>query len=125
MRFLHAGSLGVGVLISQLAGAAAPASTLQQLGAVQAAIDYCSKVDSGDIKKIERSARILLPDMSYERVTAVKNKPEFKDAYAGTASVLKNLITPADGLRLCGAVARESNDRHEPKNNEPKPEHRR
>jgi hypothetical protein len=125
MRFLHAGILGVGVLISQLAAAATPASTLQQLGAVQAAIDYCSKADAADIKKIERSARILLPDMSYERISAVKNKPEFKDAYAGTASVLKNLITPADGLRLCEAVARDSNDRHEPKSDDSKPEHRR
>ena len=110
MRFLTAGLLGVGVLISQVSTAGPPASSLQQIGAVQAAIDFCSRVDSGDSAQIEQAAKILLPDMTAARVAAARHSSEFEQAYKIIDSVLKGLA-PSEGVRLCSAAAQEK--RHE------------
>jgi hypothetical protein len=126
MRFLHAGICATVVLTGQFAAAKASASTLEQLGAVQAALDFCSKVDSKDIKEIEKAAKSLLPDMTDARVAADRNKPEFQKAYQSIAAVLKGIL-PADAERLCAAAAHPSgDDRNERKAVGPAlPEHRR
>jgi hypothetical protein len=106
MRFLPAGLLGIGMLISQLSVAGTPPSSPQQLGAVQAAVDFCTKVDSKDVKQIKREAISLLPDMTEARVNAARHDPEFQKAYQTIDSVLKGLAA-SDAVRLCVAAARE------------------
>jgi hypothetical protein len=126
MRFFHAAICATIVLTCQFAAAAASASTLEQIGAIQAALDFCSKADSKDIKEIEKAAKALLPDMTEARVAAGRNKPEFQKAYQSIESVLKG-IAPGDAERLCAAAVHpSSDDRHEPKPAGPvQPEHRR
>ena len=125
MRFLPAGLLGIGMLISQLSLAGTPASSPQQLGAVQAAVDFCTKVDSKDVKRIKREARSLLPDMTEARVDAARHHPEFQKAYQTIESVLKGLAK-SEAVHLCVAAAQEvkevNDEGHE---HEPKAEHRR
>jgi hypothetical protein len=126
MRFFHAGICATAVLICQFAAAEASASILEQIGAVQAALDFCAKVDSKDIKEIEKAAKTLLPDMTDARVAAGRSKPEFQKAYQSIESVLKGIL-PADAERLCAAATHpSSDDRHEPKTGGPEqPDHRR
>jgi hypothetical protein len=118
MRFVPAALLSVGVLVSQISVAGTPASSLQQLGAVQAAIDFCTKIDSDDVKRLERAALAVLPDMTEARVAAARHSTEFQQAYQIIDSVLKGLAT-SDGVRLCAAAAREEpgepNKDHDPK----------
>jgi hypothetical protein len=126
MRFFHAGLCAAVVLTGQFAATAASASTLEQIGAAQAVIAFCSKVDSKDSKELEKAAKSLLPDMTDARVAAGRNKPEFQKAYQSIDSVLKAIV-PADAERLCAAAVHpSSDDRHEPKPAGPvQPEHRR
>jgi hypothetical protein len=126
MRFFHAGLCATIVLTCQFAAAQASASTLEQIGAAQAVLAFCSKVDSKDIKGIETAAKTLLPDMTDARVAAGRNKPEFQKAYQSIDSVLKGIV-PADAERLCAAAVHPGSDgRHEPKSGGPvQPEHRR
>jgi hypothetical protein len=120
MRFLSAGLLGIGMLISHLSVAGTPASSPQQLAAVQAAVDFCTKMDSKDAERLERAARSVLPDMTEARVAAARHNPEFQQTYQIIDSVLKG-IDPSDAVRLCDAAAHEGKEeRHEPKK-----EHRR
>jgi hypothetical protein len=122
MRFLSAGLLCIGMLISQLSVAGTPASSTQQLAAVQAAVDFCTKVDDKDAGRIERAARTVLPDMTAARVAAARKKPEFQPTYQTIESVLKGLVA-ADAVRLCASAAQEvKEERHE---HEPNPNHRR
>jgi hypothetical protein len=106
MRFLPAGLLGVGVLLSQFAVAGTPASSAQ-LGAVQAAIDFCTKIDSKDVKQIKLQAVSVLPDMTEARVAAARHTTEFKQTYQLIDSVLKAL-SAADAARLCVAAGHQS-----------------
>jgi hypothetical protein len=126
MRFFHAATGATIVLTCQFAAAAASASTLEQIGAAQAVIAFCAKVDSKDSKELEKTAKSLLPDMTDARVTAARNKPEFQKAYQSIDSVLKGIVA-ADAERLCAAAIHPaSDDRHEPKPAGPvQPEHRR
>ena len=126
MRFFHAGICATIVLTCQFAAAAASASTLEQIGAAQAVITFCAKVDPKDSKELEKAAKTLLPDMTDARVAAGRDKPEFQKAYQSIESVLKGIV-PADAERLCAAAVHASSDgRHEPKSGGPEqPEHHR
>jgi hypothetical protein len=102
MRFLSAGFLSVGVLMAQLSVAGTPASTPEQLGAVQAAIDFCTKLDAGDRTRIERQAKLVLPDMTEARVAKSRNDPAFKKAYQTIQWVFSEMER-SDATRLCSA----------------------
>jgi hypothetical protein len=102
MRFSSAGFLSVAALMAQLSVAGTPASTPEQLGAVQAAIDFCTKLDANDHNRIERQAKLVLPDMTEERVAKARNKPEFQKACQTIRSVF-NEFAVTDATRLCAA----------------------
>jgi hypothetical protein len=100
MRFFPAALLSTAALISQLSLAETPASSNEQIGAVQAAVEFCSKVDSKDEEWIERQAKLILPDMTKARVEAARRSPEFQQAYRVIESVLKGLPLP-EAVHLC------------------------
>jgi hypothetical protein len=124
MRLLSAGLLGLGMLLSQLSVAGTPASSTQQLAAVQAAVDFCTKMDSKDAGRIERAARTVLPDMTAARVAAARKKPEFHPTYHTIGSVLEGLVA-SDAVRLCASAAQEAKEVPDEHEHEPKPNHRR
>jgi hypothetical protein len=102
MRFSSAGFLSVAALTTQLSVAGTPASTPEQLGAVQAAIDFCTKLDANDHARIEKQAKLVLPDMTEARVAKARNNPEFKKAYQ-TIQWVFNEFAVTDAARLCAA----------------------
>jgi hypothetical protein len=113
MRFFSAALLCTAALISQRSLADTPASSNEQLGAVQAAVDFCSKVDSKDEEWIERQARLILPDMTKARVAAARRTAEFQQAYRLIDSVLKGLLSP-DAAHLCAnSIEKKEHERGE------------
>jgi hypothetical protein len=100
MRFFPAALLSTAALISQLSLAETPSSSNEQVGAVQAAVEFCSKVDSKDEEWIERQARLILPDMTKARLAAARRTADFQQAYRVIESVLKGLPLP-DAVHLC------------------------
>jgi hypothetical protein len=122
MRFFSAALLSSAALISQLSLAGTPASSDEQLGAVQAAVDFCSRVVPEDRERIEKQAKLVLPDMTKARVEAARHGAKFQQAYQVIDSVLKGIELP-EAARLCASAipVRE----HEPKEHEPKEHERR
>jgi hypothetical protein len=87
--------------MSQLSQAGTPSSD-QELGAVQAAVDFCSKADPKDQERIERQAKLILPDMTKARVAAARHSAKFQQAYQVIDSVLKGIAVP-EAARLCAS----------------------
>jgi hypothetical protein len=108
LRFLPAALLGAAALMSQLSQAGTPSSD-QELGAVQAVVDFCSKADPKDQERIERQAKLILPDMTKARVAAARHSAKFQQAYQVVDSVLKGIALPeADHLCASSVPARET-----------------
>jgi hypothetical protein len=73
------------------------------LGAVQAVVDFCSKIDPKDGKRFEQQGNKVLPPMSEDRIEAARKTGDYKQAYATIQSVLKGLAS-ADASRDCAAI---------------------
>ena len=121
MRFRHTGLWCTAVLISQFALAAPPlpahrgpptsrpekarisAATAQQIGLVEAVVDFCSKADPKDKGQIERKAKELLPKMSEDTLEAVRHRADYRSAYGFIQNVLQGL-SKSDAVRNCAAI---------------------
>jgi hypothetical protein len=84
-----------------------------QLAGLQAAIDYCAKVDPQNSSRFEKAVLSMLPDMTASRIAAARRTAQFGQTYAAIGAVLKGLA-PSDGVRLCAAAVRD--DDHERRN---------
>ena len=121
MSFRHVVLLCTAALISQFALATPPppahgapltsrpdkarisAATAQQIGLVEAVVDFCSKADPKDKGQIERKAKELLPKMSEDSLEAVRHRAEYHSAYGLIQNVLQGL-SKSDAVRNCAAV---------------------
>jgi hypothetical protein len=75
----------------------------QQIGMVEAVVDFCSKADPADKGRVQRKAKELLPKLSEDRLEAVRHRSDYHSAYEFIHSVLEGL-SKADAVRNCAAV---------------------
>jgi hypothetical protein len=121
MRFRHAAFICATALISQFALAAPPQTAhgaplashshpekiptpiVQEMGVVEAVVEFCSKVEPKDKEQLERKARELLPKMSEDAREAARHTSEYHTAFGLVQSILQGLSKP-DAERNCLAV---------------------
>jgi hypothetical protein len=75
----------------------------QQLGAVQAVVDFCSRVDPRHDKQFEQQARRALPNIRDDDLDRARHNPAYQQTYQIVASVLKGLSLQ-DAARDCAAI---------------------
>ena len=93
--------LCVAALIPQLALSETPPSS-QQRGAVQAVVDFCSRVDPKDEKRFEDQAKVLLRNLKEDHSEVAQRSAEYQQAYRTIESVLNEFPLP-DAVRACAA----------------------
>lgn len=121
MSFRHTVLLCAAALISQFALAATPpiahgaplksrpttnpipTPVVQEVGVVEAVVDFCSKADPADKKQFERKGEQMLPKLSDDSLERIRRLPEYHTAYQFLQSVLQSL-SKADAERNCLAI---------------------
>ena len=121
MSFRHTVLLCAAALISQFALAATPPAAhgppsmsrpttnqvptpvVQQVGLVEAVVDFCSKADPADKKLFERKGKQMLPKLSEDSLEKIRRRAEYRTAYQFLQSVLQSL-SKADAKRNCLAI---------------------
>jgi hypothetical protein len=102
MRFRHTALLCAAALIPALASAG-PASNAAEFGAVEAVVDFCSRVDPSLEKQFQRQAKLTLPKMTDDGLEDVRHTSQYRQAYQLVESVLKQLSL-TDAARDCAAL---------------------
>lgn len=69
----------------------AKAPNLGQLGAEQAVLDFCSRVDSSDEKGFEAEGRTAFAGIRSDSIEKIRASAQYKDAYAQIGSVVGEL----------------------------------
>lgn len=80
-----------------------PTPIVQEIGVVDAVVEFCSKVEPKDKEQLERKAKEILPKMSEEAREAARHTGEYHTAHGLAQSILEGLSKP-DAERNCLAV---------------------
>jgi hypothetical protein len=75
----------------------------QDVGLVDAVVEFCSKVEPMDKAQFERKGRQMLPRMSQDSLEAARRSSEYHAARGFLQPVLEGLSTP-DAVHNCLAV---------------------
>ena len=103
MRFRYTVSLCAAALIPHFASARTPTAIAQEIGVVDAVVDFCSKVDPTDKDQFERKGKQVLPKMSEDSLERARRSADYHAAYVSMQSVLQGLSKP-DAVRDCAAT---------------------
>jgi hypothetical protein len=121
MSFRHTLLMCAAALISQFALAATPPTAhgaplmsrpttnqiptpvVQQVGLVEAVVEFCSKVDPADKKLFERKGKQMLPKLSEDSLERIRRRAEYHTAYQFIQSVLQTL-SKTDAEHNCLAI---------------------
>ena len=84
-----------------------------QLGAEQAVLDFCSRIDSTDLTAYEAQAKIVFAGIREDGLEKARASSQYQSAYATLASVLGEIPLPeavqgCKGLLPAGAPAKAS-----------------
>ena len=80
-----------------------PTAVVQEVGLVEAVVDFCSKADPADRKQFERKGKQMLPKLSDDSLERIRRRAEYHTAYQFLQSVLQSL-SKADAERNCLAI---------------------
>jgi hypothetical protein len=89
--------------ISHSAPARSRAPIAQDLGAVQAVVEFCSKLDPEDKRQFERQGKQAAPKISEDGAEAARRSADYHAAHGFVASVLRGLSAP-DAARGCSGI---------------------
>jgi hypothetical protein len=65
-----------------------------QLGAEQAVLDFCSRIDSGDEKQIDAEAKLLFAGIREDGLEKARRSTQYKNAYTTITSVVGEIPLP-------------------------------
>ncbi len=72
-------------------------------GALQAVIDFCSKIAPGNDKNFDLQARFFLNGLGQDAVDQARQSSLYKNSYSSLAVALTEL-TPGDAVSGCAAI---------------------
>lgn len=76
----------------------------EDLGALQAVHDYCTKLDPSHAKEYERHADALFAGLTPKQVSEIRGSSPYKSAYEALTGVLPELPKDAATVKACTAI---------------------
>jgi len=91
-------------LVTAMPQLALAGSSKEDLGALQAVHDFCTKLDPSHAKEYERQADALFAGLTAKRVSVIRGSSQYKSAYEALTSVLPELPKDAATVEACTAI---------------------
>ena len=101
MNVRHVVWAAVVVAMPQLALAG---TSNEDLGALQAVHDFCTKIDPSHAKAYERQADALFAGLTPRQVSEIRGSSPYKSAYEALTGVLPELPKDAATVKACSAI---------------------
>jgi hypothetical protein len=76
----------------------------EDLGALQAVHDFCTKIDPSHAKAYERQADALFAGLTPRQVSEIRGSSPYKSAYEALTGVLPELPKDAATVKACSAI---------------------
>lgn len=91
-------------VVAALPQLALAATSNEDLGALQAVHDFCSKLDPSHAKQYERQADALFAGLTPKQVSEIRGSSPYRSAYEALTSVLPELPRDAATVEACTAI---------------------
>jgi hypothetical protein len=99
-------------LIAVLPQLALAGTSNEDLGALQAVHDFCTKIDPAHAKDYERQADALFHGLTPKQVSVIRGSSQYKTGYQSlTSVVLPELPVDAETVKACSAILGKRNRR--------------